>query len=191
LFAASLNPERELTEHEWEVYWDCFEAIHGLEGLPYAEWEHWKNPPRPPHRHRLYPRINVHGDGRIFATENDWIKNEAANALAAHRLNNHGFEPLLGKHSPAVYTVLHDRPEWRDAATWYAEHVRRAMREANQERATRGLQVFDIPADTIEAMRLYRKRFARAAANRAAQQQEKRADAGGDRLGACPRNGSP
>jgi hypothetical protein len=181
-FAASHNPEQEMTPAQRAIYWAAFEAVHGLEGLPFVEWEHWKNPPRPPHQHRLYPRISVNGDGRIFATEHDWPKNEAANAVAAFQLRGEGFMPLLGRHSPAVYTILISTPEWRDVAEWYAGHVRKAMEAGNHTRAEKGAAPIAIPADNAEAMRLYRKHFSRAAANSRAKQQEKHPDRGGNRL---------
>jgi hypothetical protein len=180
-FAASHNPEKEMTPAQRAIYWAAFEVVQGLEGLPFIEWEHWKNSPRPPHQHRLYPRISVNGDGRIFATNNDWPKNEAANAVAAYQLRDEGFTPLLGPNAPAVYTILISKSEWHGAAKWYVAHIRQAMETGNHIRAEKGATPIAIPADNAEAMRLYRKHFSRAAGSSRAKQQEKHPDCGGDR----------
>ncbi|MEM8610669.1 MAG: hypothetical protein AAGF93_01530 [Cyanobacteria bacterium P01_H01_bin.105] len=102
LYHISLSPAHPMTADDWETVWQLYEDEFGLSHLPYIEVTHTKGDNRPPHRHRVYERVDIESCKAVQLSHTR-IRNE----LVARKIEFTLGHPLtIGKHNRTVIKRL-------------------------------------------------------------------------------------
>ncbi|MEM9805744.1 MAG: hypothetical protein AAF959_10730 [Cyanobacteria bacterium P01_D01_bin.56] len=102
LYHISLNPNQAMTEEEWEMVWQLYEQEFGLGHLSYVEVTHAKGDNRPPHRHRVYERVDI-DSCKAVQLSHTRIRNELVARKIEFAL---GHALTTGKHNRTVIKRL-------------------------------------------------------------------------------------
>lgn len=99
LYHASMSPEGDLTDEEWETAWERYEDEYGLNEHAYIEVMHLKKGRA--HRHRVYERVTTDG----LAINLSWTKlrNEKVARMLEYEF---GHSLTIGKHNRSVMNAL-------------------------------------------------------------------------------------
>ncbi|NEZ65157.1 hypothetical protein D0962_20665 [Leptolyngbyaceae cyanobacterium CCMR0082] len=102
LYHISLSPDQAMTAEDWEIVWQLYEGEFGLDHLPYVEVTHTKGDNRPPHRHRVYERVDVESCKAVQLSHTR-IRNELVARKIEFAL---GHNLTIGKHNRTVLKRL-------------------------------------------------------------------------------------
>ena len=107
LYHISLNPDQPMTEQDWQTVWQLYEDEFGLNQLPYIEVTHAKGDNRPPHRHRVYERVDIKSCKAVQLSHTR-IRNELVARKIEFAL---GHALTIGKHNRTVIKRLEQEGE--------------------------------------------------------------------------------
>lgn len=107
LYHVSLSPDQTMTEQDWETVWQLYEGEFYLSHLPYIEVTHLKGDHRPPHRHRVYERVDVE-TCKAVQLSHTRIRNELV-ARKIEFLLGHAL--TIGKHNRTIIKRLEQEGE--------------------------------------------------------------------------------
>lgn len=153
LYHISMSPSESMDDEAWNLAWQSYEAEFGLSHLPYIEVTHFKEGDRPPHRHRVYERVDV-DTGRALQLSHTRIRNEKVARIIEFDL---GHPLTIGKHNRTVMAQL-EEDERVEIAQWMKDGsadqkdrpaANQNHSEAQMERRT-GLTTKQVKADLLE-----------------------------------------
>ena len=132
LYHISLNPDQPMTEQDWLTVWQLYEDEFGLNQLPYIEVTHAKGDNRPPHRHRVYERVDIKSCKAVQLSHTR-IRNELVARKIEFAL---GHALTIGKHNRTVMKRLEQDGEQEMLAWMRQGHAHDCDRPvANQNHA--------------------------------------------------------
>lgn len=115
LYHISINPDRPLSEEEWQRAWQRYEEEFGLREQPFVEVTHRKNERW--HKHRVYARIDLE-TGKAIQLSFTRVRNEKIARLLEYEF---GHELTIGKHNRAAIAKLKEEG-YHEVVAWMEQH---------------------------------------------------------------------
>ena len=147
LYHISLSPDQSMTENDWDAVWQLYEDEFELCHLPYVEVTHAKGEHRPPHKHRVYERVDIESCKAVQLSHTH-IRNE----LVARKIEfSLGHNLTIGKHNRTVIKRLEQDGE-QEIIAWmrHAQDCDRPV--ANQNHADVQMQkCTKLPTEQVKA----------------------------------------
>jgi hypothetical protein len=151
LYHVSINPDQEMSDRDWKLAWDVYEAEFNLEEQPFIEVTHQKQGRI--HKHRVYERVTA--KNRAIAIAYNRMRNEKVSRILEYQLNHN---ITIGKHNLAVSTRLLEEglPE---VAQWMDKHqavavdrpVAKTQHKDEQQQKRTKITVEQVKADVEKA----------------------------------------
>jgi hypothetical protein len=132
IYHAMVNPDRSMSDHQWERVWSLYEEAFNLTEQPWREVIHVKDGRE--HRHRAYYRCELGGKGRLVDDMSfSKVRDELVSRCAEHEF---GHDLTLGAHNKMVIKFARERGR-AEVADWLhraqAHEVERPIAEQSLE----------------------------------------------------------